>query len=189
LAKEAREREVSAAAAAGAASVAVTEVPAEFLELNRKIQELEKQLNDKESRRGPEAAELFAAASAKQAEFLEQQVRVNAAAVNEVVKMGLEGNAATAERNSAAFGNIQTAFQQHLAAEGEKQRLHDLQIAETQRLHDLQIAEFHRKIAEDARIAAEKNSEVFLAALGGFNRAIVESNRLQQAVSILMSYI
>jgi hypothetical protein len=160
LAQEARAREESAAAGA-ASEIAID--PAEFLDLQRKLQELEKQVKDNESRRGSGAPE-----------FLEQQVQVHVTAVKEIVTMGVQGNAAIADRNSATLESVSKAFIDHLAAENEKKRL-----------HELQIAEYHRKTAEDAKIAAERNSEIVAQALSGWTKRLENSQRQQAAVRIL----
>ena len=147
--------------------------PAEFLELQQKLVQLERRLEENESHRAADVAQVYAAASTQFSATMQEQGRMNLEISRELVAQGDRGSERASIQTTAAVGNMSRDFTEHLA-----------QQAERARQHQKEIMEIHLQIARENRAAAELQSNTTTSALTGWNRGLDSFQKHQSMVII-----
>jgi hypothetical protein len=177
----------SAAVVAAAAAAAEDEAdavstergppPAEFLELQQKLVQLERRLEENESHRAADVAQVYAAASTQFSATLQEQGRMNLELSRELVAQGDRGAERSSNQTTATLGNMSKEFTAHLAQEAERTRQHQKESLEIQ-----------LQIARENRVAAELHSNTTTSALTGWNRGLDSFQKHQSMVRISLHF-
>jgi hypothetical protein len=161
MAAELKRAKESKSAQQAASSSGKTKESKEIKVLQKKLVDLERMIESSDAQKTAEIAEALETASNRQEAFLKEQGRLNAEASREASALDRESRESLAGQISLAMSTVGKQMTDHLAVEGEKRRVHELQIADDQ-----------RKTAEAFRAASEAQSQQTNSSLATIHQSL-----------------